>query len=417
MNIGKILKQNREGQQTGLPCFCTSNGFVIDAALNFAAANNLPIVMEATCNQVNQFGGYTGMKPADFSQKMNKKAQALGITADRLILGGDHLGPNPWRHEPIEVAIPKAKEMVKQYVKAGFTKIHLDASMACGGEATPSFELVAERAAILCAVAEQYAPNPDKLFYIIGTEVPIPGGETQSMVGLEPTHPDQLDETILTHKNAFKALGLEAAFERVASIVVQPGVDFSHTEIFDYEPAKAETLTRRILDHQMLSLEAHSTDYQTTNALGQLVKDHFLFLKVGPELTFIFREAIFALAEIEKQMVFAKPSDLVAVIKQAMSANPNDWNAYYKGSDAEIEYLKIFSYSDRIRYYWDRNEVALALTTMLNNLASQQIPSGLISQHMGMSPFENTNQPVEHLIYSRIEKTVVRYYRTCGFIV
>lgn len=416
MNIWRILEQNRSGQQTGLPSFCTSNGFVIDAALNFAAAHNLPIVMEATCNQVNQFGGYTGMKPQDFTAKISHKAQALGMGADQLILGGDHLGPNPWRHEPIDMAMPKAKEMVKQYVEAGFIKIHLDASMACGNESTPSFEQVAERAAILCKVAEQYAPNPDKLFYIIGTEVPIPGGETQSMDGLQPTHADRLDETISTHQTAFKALGLEAAFERVASIVVQPGVDFSHTEIFDYQPAKAITLTRRILDHQTLSLEAHSTDYQTTNALGQLVKDHFLFLKVGPELTYMFREAIWALAEIEQQMAFDKSSDLVAVMKQTMTANPNDWDAYYNGSEAEIEHLKIFSYSDRIRYYWDRHAVATALDVMLNNLASRQIPAGLVSQYMGISPFENSQQSAEDLIHSRIEKSVARYYKACGLL-
>ena len=54
-------------------------------------------------------------------------------------------------------------------LRRALQKIHLDASMACGGEPHPSFEQVAERSAELCAVAEEYAQDPNQLLYIIGT--------------------------------------------------------------------------------------------------------------------------------------------------------------------------------------------------------------------------------------------------------
>ena len=170
--VQDLIARNRAGEAVGLPCFCTANEQVLQAVLAHAVDKGFPTVIEATCNQVNQDGGYTGMRAADFLSWLCSMADKAGVGMDQLILGGDHLGPNPWRSEPIGVAMDKARELVKSYVQAGFQKIHLDASMACGGEPNPTFEQIAERAADLCAVAEAHAPDPDKLIYIIGTEVP-----------------------------------------------------------------------------------------------------------------------------------------------------------------------------------------------------------------------------------------------------
>ena len=50
------------------------------------------------------------------------------------MLGGDHLGPYVWRAEPADEAMAKARDLVRDYVAAGYTKIHLDASMRLGGD-------------------------------------------------------------------------------------------------------------------------------------------------------------------------------------------------------------------------------------------------------------------------------------------
>ena len=70
--------------------------------------------------------------------------------------------------------------------------------------------------------------------------------------------------------------------------------------------------------------EAHSTDYQSRAALKDLVCDHFAILKVGPALTFAFREAAFALAMMEKELYPAgERSQLIETVEAAMLGNPS----------------------------------------------------------------------------------------------
>lgn len=290
MNLKDLVNQNRSGSPKALPSFCTANAHVLDDIVAFAATRKVPVLIEATCNQVNQLGGYTGMKPADYASMVRSKANEAGLSTDRLVLGGDHLGPNPWKHLPSGEAMAHAEVLVKDYVEAGFTKIHLDASMACLGEEIPSFELVAQRSAKLCIVAEKYAPDAGKLSYVIGTEVPVPGGETDDMAGIQVTTPERLAKTIETHKVAFVAAGVPQGIDRAIAVVVQPGVDFSHESIFHYDREKASVLTSAINRFDGLAFEAHSTDYQSTENLAALVADHSVVLKVGPEITFRFRE-------------------------------------------------------------------------------------------------------------------------------
>ena len=317
-----LILRNRAGEAIGLPCFCTANEHVLLAVLAYAKRTGLPTVIEATCNQVNQYGGYTGMTPADFMQWLSGMAADAGVPMNQLILGGDHLGPNVWKNEPLDVAMEKSRELVKSYVQAGFKKIHIDTSMACGGEPNPTFAQIAERAADLCEVAEKYAPDPSKLFYIIGTEVPIPGGETKEPNTLDVTSVRRFHDTIQTHRDAWNTRGLDAAWDRVVSVVTQPGVDFGHTSVYPFLPVKAAPLRDAIIDEVGLTYEAHSTDYQSTNALSDLVKNHFFFLKVGPELTFRFREAIWALAQIEEEIINDPKSLIRETFEQQMTKDP-----------------------------------------------------------------------------------------------
>ncbi|MFV2051258.1 class II D-tagatose-bisphosphate aldolase non-catalytic subunit [Aliiroseovarius sp. YM-037] len=412
--VQDLINRNRAGEPVGLPCFCTANEHVLRAVLSYAKQTGFPTVIEATCNQVNQDGGYTGMTAADFMSWLRGLADDAGVPMDQLILGGDHLGPNPWREEPVEMAMEKARALVKSYVQAGFRKIHLDASMACGAEPNPTFVQIAERAADLCAVAEKHAPNPADLIYIIGTEVPIPGGETEEPDALDVTSVDRFRDTIDTHRAAFKARGLDDAWTRIVSVVTQPGVDFGHTSIYPFVPEKAQPLSDAILNEAGLTFEAHSTDYQAADALAALVEKHFFFLKVGPELTFRFREAVWALAEIEDQMEVDAPSRIREVLERQMTDRPEYWRDYYSGSEADISRLRVYSYSDRIRYYWADREVSTALDKLLANLSHMEIPETIVSQSfMGLEFGEITTDPAE-LLEGHIHKCVARYFRAAG---
>jgi len=367
IDITSLIEKNRAGSPIGLPCFCTANEQVLHAIFQYANQHQAPVVIEATCNQVNQEGGYTGMQAADFSGWIESLGKQYNVPPTRIVLGGDHLGPNPWRHLPAKDAMEKADVLVKDYAMAGFKKIHLDASMACGDEPTPSFELVAERAAQLCKIAESHSPHAEELVYIIGTEVPIPGGETDDMEELSVTSVQRFKDTIDTHREAFDSEGLMHVWPKIISVVTQPGVDFSHTAIHRFEPNKAEDLSSALKSIENMTFEAHSTDYQPTDALMELVSKHFFFLKVGPELTFRMREAVFALADIEKHLISESgQSNLINVIDQAMQENQNHWTSYYSGSCELITQLKHFSYSDRIRYYWTVPAVKKSLEKLMS---------------------------------------------------
>ena len=415
IDIQSLIARNRLGEDIGLPCFCTANEHVLRAILGYAAKTGFPVVIEATCNQVNQDGGYTGMTPADFMSWLLDLAKEANVPLSQLVVGSDHLGPNPWRAEPANVAMEKARELVKQYVLAGFQKIHLDASMPCGDETHLTFAQIAERAAALCAVAEAHAPYPEKLIYIIGTEVPIPGGETEEPDALDITTVARFNETIDTHKAAFEARGLGYVWPRIVSVVTQPGVDFGHTSIFPFDPSKAMPLKSAILQKENLTFEAHSTDYQPTEMLKALVQNQFFFLKVGPELTFRFREAIWALAEIETQIQPLTLSNIKNVIRSNMEQNPENWQSYYEGTDDEIERLKVYSYSDRIRYYWTNPKINASLHKLFENLSKHNVPETIISQAFMGLEFGQIPNSAEDLCNQHIQRCVSRYYKAAGF--
>ena len=137
--------------------------------------------------------------------------------------------------------------------------------------------------------------------YVIGTEVPIPGGEQLDTAAPETTRPQDLARTLRTAQDAFRAMNLEKAWERVVAVVVQPGVEFGDSSVFAYDHEKAAGLAAFGEKNWQGVFEAHSTDYQSAEGLREMVKDHFAILKVGPWFTFAFREAVFALAMVEEE--------------------------------------------------------------------------------------------------------------------
>jgi D-tagatose-1,6-bisphosphate aldolase subunit GatZ/KbaZ len=350
-----------------------------------AQSDGTHVLLEATSNQVNQAGGYTGMTPAMFRDYVYSIAGELDFDPKRLILGGDHLGPNPWQHLDAATAMQRAMEMVRMYVEAGFTKIHLDASMRCADDAAivPD-EVMASRAAALCGVAESARRHLglEPVVYVIGTEVPTPGGATHTLDTLEVTSCRAAEETLAVHRKAFHDADLDAAWERVIAVVVQPGVEFDHDSVVDFDAVKAAHLQSFLEAHPELVLEAHSSDYQRPRAYEALIRDGFGILKVGPALTFALRETLYALAAIEQELMpAAERSCLVETMEATMLAHPTDWQKYYRGSIEEQRLLRVYSYSDRIRYYWRFSEVEASVARLIRNLQETPMPETLLSQH------------------------------------
>ncbi|MGE8186914.1 D-tagatose-bisphosphate aldolase, class II, non-catalytic subunit [Pseudomonas sp. NPDC086278] len=383
--LQKLAGAHAQGRVMGITSVCSAHALVIEAALRNGLNDTVPVLIEATCNQVNHEGGYTGMTPADFRRFVLDIAERVDFDPQRLILGGDHLGPNPWRHLPAGIAMRKAERMLEAYARAGFSKIHLDASMACMGETDPlDGALVAERAARLAAVVERTVneaglPAP---FYVIGTEVPVPGGASEKVENLEVTSPQSANETIELHRQAFIAQGLDGVFARVIGLVVQPGVEFGNENVVVYQPEKARQLSAILQGEPQLVFEAHSTDYQPSDALQHLVRDGFAILKVGPGLTFALREALYALDHIAAALrSVPEQESLRKTMEVLMLAEPHYWDRYYHGDADALRVQRHFSYSDRIRYYWPFAAASRAVEDMFLAFGDEPIPETLVSQY------------------------------------
>jgi len=391
--LTRILAANRRGEQRGVTSVCSANPFVLEAAASQAARRGSLLCIESTASQVNQEGGYTGMTPAGFAAGVRGAAAAAGVPDDRLVLGGDHLGPFPWRDLPAAHAMAHAAALVRDCVLAGYQKIHLDASMSCaddpGGSGGALDETTATaRTVELCLVAEEASAQAVMAapVYVIGTEVPTPGGERAGDAGPQVTSGDAVVRTLESARDAFAAAGLGDAWERIVAVVAQPGVEFGDDAVVAYDPLAAAGLTAGVRGTWPVVFEAHSTDYQQPDALAGLVRDGFAILKVGPWLTFALREALFALEAIERELLGRRPgaalSGLREKLESAMLAEPRHWAAYYDADDEELRTRLAFSYSDRCRYYWAQPTVAGAVAALLQNLAGGDIPLELLSQHL-----------------------------------
>jgi D-tagatose-1,6-bisphosphate aldolase subunit GatZ/KbaZ len=388
-HLDDLIAAQKRGESKGMVSICSAHPWVLQAAMQSALQTGEPVLIEATCNQVNQFGGYTGMTPPDFVRFVDSLAAENSFPKERMILGGDHLGPTAWQNEPAASAMQKSIEMVRAYVRAGFVKIHLDASMKLADDPDGPFplEVSARRAAVLAQAAEDarslYSPAPR---YVIGSEVPVAGGAKTHEYGVNLTTVESARQTIDVTRQAFLRLGLESAWERVIAVVVQPGVEFGDDFVLAYHSEAGRDLSRFIESQPHLVYEVHSTDYQARQALCDLVRDHFAVLKVGPGLTFAFREAVFALAAMENELFPASErSQIVAVLDQIMLRHPEHWRKYYHGSPEQQAFARKYSLSDRVRYYWPHPKVQHALRQLMTNLAAiRPLPHSLLSQFLPM---------------------------------
>lgn len=390
--IQEMMEQRRQGNKCGIPSYCTANPLVLEIILKRAKLLNTPVLIEATANQVNQYGGYTGMLPKDFYQMIEKMAEDIGVPKNLIILGGDHLGPLTWQNLPEKDAMERSIELVYQYTRAGFTKIHLDTSMkvADDPEGLLSTETIARRGAKLYKASmkgyeELKAEKPDALrpVFIIGSEVPIPGGAQEAEDSLAVTSPDAFQDTVATYKRIFEESGVGEGWNDVVAVVVQPGVEFGDDQVFLYNHDAATALCDALNDYPEVCFEGHSTDYQSAECLKAMVQDGIAILKVGPALTYGLREALFALSFMENELVpEEKRANFIEALEQVMLAEPGNWQKHYHGNDKQLALARKYSFSDRARYYIGQPQVTEAIDKLFANLREYPIPMNMLHQYM-----------------------------------
>ncbi len=416
------------GRRGGLYAVCSSRREVLEAAIALARDHGRPLLVEATANQVNQFGGYTGMTPQAFASSVGAMAAAMGFPRENLLLGADHLGPYAWRKEPAAAAMAKAAELARRCVEAGFHKLHLDAAFGCSDDPPQGLplEIAAERTAALCRAAETAAerlperrPRP---YYVIGAEVPVPGGTVENPEEIQVTRPEDVAEFLALTESRFRKAALSGAWERLLAVIVQPGVEFGNLSVARYVPAKARCSlgisSEPAGDHDLRDSLHRLPD---ARVLARMVADHFTLLKVGPCLTNAFREAVFTLEEIEAERLISRrdaaPSNLRRVMEQLMLQHPVHWRSHYRGTEKECRRMRLRSRLDRIRYYWEYPEAQAALERLHGNLAPA-VPADLVVQFFAdhaaiLSPGESALNPAE-IIRRRIQKALRPYLSACA---
>ncbi len=423
-------RENPLKELTKTACFSITGAdpAVLRACMRDAKARGAWFICEATVNQVNQYGGYTGMRPKDYADMVCRLAAETGFPKEKIILSGDHLGPFTWQHLEAGEAMERSKELVREYVAAGFRKIHLDPTMPLAGDDLSCFgdKQIAARAAELAAVSEEtYERTKDDTLwdyrpvYVIGSEVPIPGG-TEELETMRVTEPEALRSTLACFQRAFTENGLSRVWEDTVAVVAQIGLEFSEDHVYDFDHEKALPLAEELKRHPGICFESHSSDYQTPDALSHMVQDGVGILKVGPELTFAHREALFALAFIEKELAKVyglEESCFMEVLDRVMrESEPDRWRKYYHGNEAELRMKRGYSYSDRCRYYFEQPQVKQARAKLVENLSQVRIPTYLLSQFLPVQ-YEKVregrlkNTP-EALIDDKIQAVMDRYYQS-----
>lgn len=388
-----MIARRMRGEICGIASYCTANDLVIEACMQQAQKDNQVVLIEATANQVNQFGGYTGMQPEDFKNFVYGIADKIDFPHDKIILGGDHLGPLTWQDEPEKSAMEKSVELVKLFVLAGFKKIHLDTSMRVADDSKTkrlSDEVIARRGVTLYQACEEAYqelcktnPLEERPVYIIGSEVPVPGGAQEEEDSITVTKAEDLQKTVAVYQKAFQDKGLENQFENVIGVVVQPGVEFGDATCFAYNRENAKELIAAAKEMKGIVLEGHSTDYQPAEALREMVEDGIAILKVGPALTFGLREGLFALDAMERLLVpEADRGNFVDTLEQVMMEQPENWKKYYFGNEIQQAVKRKFSYSDRIRYYLTNPVVKEAMDKLFANMEEVEIPLSMLHQYM-----------------------------------
>lgn len=76
-----LIAQHKAGEHIGICSVCSAHPLVIEAALAFDRNSTRKVLIEATSNQVNQFGGYTGMTRQTFANLFLR----LPIKSDLLV--------------------------------------------------------------------------------------------------------------------------------------------------------------------------------------------------------------------------------------------------------------------------------------------------------------------------------------------
>ena len=404
MKINDLIKDK------SLPSFCTANFDVIESIFYYCLINKFPCLIECTSNQVNQDGGYTSTTPKLFVKKINKLRKKIKLNQSQLFLGGDHLGPLPWKNNTNKTALKKSIKLINNFLNEKFDKIHIDTSIKCKNDQIINNEIIFDRT---CKILNSpiIKKKIDNKFLVIGTEVPLSGSDDDKKVIITTIKKIKIEA--LKFQNLLVNLKLK---KKIFGLVIEPGMKYMNSSI--KKPIFTKFLNKKKFSKANdFVFEAHSTDYQPKKILLNLVDNNFKFLKVGPELTYNYSRSLFFMNKIENKFFKNPTSDIKKNILLSMKEKNKYWKEYY---DKNNDILLLNSKLDRSRYYLNTKNVENSIRILKNNVN--------ILDKKDIISFIGNNFKKDFLFYNKkrlsnfdniklifISKTLKRYFSACGF--
>lgn len=405
MKLVNVIKKR------ALPSFCTSNGDILNLLIKFCKINNLPLLIESTSNQVNQFGGYSKQTPKIFFRNIQKIVKKEKFNPNKIYVGGDHLGPLPWKDTFSSQAIKNSLRLVRSCIQARYQKIHIDTSIKCKDDKVFDNKIIYNRAAYIF----KNLKKKNKVFFVFGTEVPLSGGNDQSKIKL--TSSRQIKDECKNFKKLIKKRK-----KILFGLVIEPGMKFMKKKILkpQFKDFKSKF---EISKKNNFVYEAHSTDYQSFRTLKKLVKYNFKFLKVGPELTYNLLKSFLFMENLEKDFK-KKKSNFKLILKRELVKNNKYWLSYHNNKNNKLIFNQVLtSKFNRTRYYLDNNNILKSLDILkknINSLKKDKIEKIIFLKNKktiskNIEKFSLNN--FEKINFYFLKKVFQKYYSACGFSV
>ncbi len=309
--LADTIRRHKSGDTVGVYSVCSAHPTVVEAAIMQAGADDVPVLIEATSNQVDQFGA-----TPDASGRVPRPPSSASPTGadfprSRVVLGGDHLGPNRWQGETAAAAMEKADATHRRLRRAGYSKIYLDAACPVPTTRQCSMTRPSRSAPHACCTSRRIRATQRRR----PSDVRHRHRGTGSRAGprdARRSHPDAGRSCRATDRRAsgrVHPIRLDHVWPRVMALVVQPGVEFDHLQVIDYRRTAHRGATARPRHGTAPGVRGAFHRLSATPQIARARRRSLAVLKVGPGLTFAMREALFGLAHIENQL----PAAAVAV--------------------------------------------------------------------------------------------------------
>jgi D-tagatose-1,6-bisphosphate aldolase subunit GatZ/KbaZ len=369
--VHRIIALRARGTRITLLAVCPNSDAVLEAAIEVAAANNMPMLFAATMNQVDRDGGYTGWTPQGLvirMQELATKHQCYSPLYPCLDHGG------PWLKDvhtlaglSFEETMDEVKGTLTACLEAGYGLLHIDPTVdrTLPSGHPPEIDVVVERTVELIAHAESQRERLDlpPVSYEVGTEE-VHGGLVDF---------DSFDRFLTGLQASLQAVGLAHAWP--CFVVGKVGTDL-HTTTFD--PESARRLYDRVAPLGSL-IKGHYTDwvenpadYPATGMGGA---------NVGPEFTATELAALHELCARENRSVKNRPglsrSGFREVLKTAV-VESNRWQKWLTPDEIGHDFDELalsrqgWLVATGARYVWTDPRVLAAREQLYDDVRSRR---------------------------------------------